>query len=551
MDLDEPSWETIAADSVLLKAVSNWREDPEKWLEHSIDRLNETVRVNPLREDIEWVENWLQEIGAIEIEWFTGVGSAWTLPFPRGKAEGEVKTILSALHETGRLTRQEAVSMIPAIALDAKPGELVLDMCASPGSKTTQIAEHLGGKGIVMANEIANSRINTLVANTKRHGSITPMITHHDGRFIPKVPKTGFDKILVDAPCTGSATTRKNPDVWKKWLPSGGRSLHKLQLELLVKAINLTKPGGRIVYSTCSLDPVENEAVISEILRLDNGVSLTPVSDILVNLPGRSGMTDWPKIDDFGRISKSVECVDSMLAPTKNSIKKELRKCLRIWNDDVEAGGFFIAVLEKSKDYAENNVDYDRFIEPEKVKPDEVNFPQPINSEIEEMILDTLGWEEKNLWIRGKSILWSTSKAKEIWESDRSKRSGRTFIPGKRWRPLRVIHLGLISAKLQGGKLERIAGKAAPRMIQNIKHGKSIVSSEVIEKLLTGLEPPAYEISLELNKIRGGHILVEENEDICLPVWIGGRVSLMISEQERRILRAKRKLPIIIKTEEE
>ena len=551
MDLDERSWETIAADSVLLKAVSNWRDDPEKWLEHSIDRLNETVRVNPLREDIEWVENWLQEIGAIKIEWFTGVGSAWTLPFPRGKAEGEVKTILSALHETGRLTRQEAVSMIPAIALDAKPGELVLDMCASPGSKTTQIAEHLGGKGIVMANEIANSRINTLVANTKRHGSITPMITHHDGRFIPKVPKTGFDKILVDAPCTGSATTRKNPDVWKKWLPSGGRSLHKLQLELLVKAINLTKPGGRIVYSTCSLDPVENEAVISEILRLDNGVSLTSVSDILVNLPGRNGMTDWPQIDDFGGISKSIECVDSMLAPTKNSIKKELSKCLRIWNDDVEAGGFFVAVLEKSKDYAENNVDYDRFIEPEKVKPDEVNFPQPINSEIEEMILDTLGWEEKNLWIRGKSILWSTSKAKEIWESDRSKRSGRTFIPGKRWRPLRVIHLGLISVKLQGGKLERITGKAAPRMIQNIKHGKSVVSSEVIEKLLTGLEPPAYEISLELNKIRGGHILVEENEDICLPVWIGGRVSLMISEQERRILRAKRKLPIIIKTEEE
>jgi len=551
MDLDEPSWETIAADSVLLKAVSNWREDPEKWLEHSIDRLNETVRVNPLREDIEWVENWLQEIGATKIEWFTGVGSAWTLPFPRGKAEGEVKTILSALHETGRLTRQEAVSMIPAIALDAKPGELVLDMCASPGSKTTQIAEHLGGKGIVMANEIANSRINTLVANTKRHGSITPMITHHDGRFIPKVPKTGFDKILVDAPCTGSATTRKNPDVWKKWLPSGGRSLHKLQLELLVKAINLTKPGGRIVYSTCSLDPVENEAVISEILRLDNGVSLTSVSDILVNLPGRSGMTDWPQIDDSGRISKSLECVDSMLAPTKNSIKKELRKCLRIWNDDVEAGGFFVAVLNKSKDYVENNVDYDRFIEPEKVKPDEVNFPQPINSEIEEIILDALGWEEKNLWIRGKSILWSTSKAKEIWESDRSKRSGRTFIPGKRWRPLRVIHLGLISAKLQGRKLERIAGKAAPRMIQNIKHGKSVVSSEVIEKLLTGLEPPAYEISLELNKIRGGHILVEENGDICLPVWIGGRVSLMISEQERRILRAKRKLPIIIKTEEE
>ena len=112
-------------------------------------------------------------------------------------------------------------------------------------------------------------------------GSITPMIVHHDGRFIPKVPKSGFDKILVDAPCTGSATTRKNPDVWKKWLPSGGKTLHKLQLELLVKAVNLTKPGGRIVYSTCSLDPIENEAVISEILKLDEGISLSPASKLL------------------------------------------------------------------------------------------------------------------------------------------------------------------------------------------------------------------------------------------------------------------------------
>ena len=278
MSLDERSWETIASESVLFNAVGNWRTDSEKWLKHSIERLSETVRVNPLREDKDWVEDWLKENGAHKIEWFTGVGSAWTLPFERGKAEGDVKIILSALHDTGRLTRQEAVSMIPAIALDAQPGELVLDMCASPGSKTTQIAEHLDGRGIVMANEVVNSRINTLVANTKRHGSITPIIVHHDGRFIPKVPKTGFDRILVDAPCTGSATTRKNPDVWNKWLPSGGRTLHKLQLELLTRAITLTKPGGKIVYSTCSLDPIENEAVIAEILRNFDYMSVIPTS---------------------------------------------------------------------------------------------------------------------------------------------------------------------------------------------------------------------------------------------------------------------------------
>jgi NOL1/NOP2/sun family putative RNA methylase len=550
MSLDERSWETIASESVLFNAVGNWRTDSEKWLKHSIERLSETVRVNPLREDKDWVENWLEENGAQKIEWFTGVGSAWTLPFERGKAEGDVKIILSALHDTGRLTRQEAVSMIPAIALDAQPGELVLDMCASPGSKTTQIAEHLDGRGIVMANEVVNSRINTLVANTKRHGSITPIIVHHDGRFIPKVPQTGFDKILVDAPCTGSATTRKNPDVWNKWLPSGGRTLHKLQLELLTRAITLTKPGGKIVYSTCSLDPIENEAVIAEILRNFDCISVIPTSKLIPKIPIKKGFVEWPNLNDKGDVCENIEMEQSMLSPVDKEIKNQLTNCLRIWNDDVDAGGFFIAALHKSSKYQEKEIEVDRILKPENIKPDEINFPQPINSEITKMIKEGLGWEENNLWIRGKNLLWSTPEAKEIWQSDRSKRSGRTFIPGNRWRPLRVIHLGLLTIKLEKNQIERIVGRAAPKIIHDINLGKSEVNTQVINELLSGKEPPAYEISLELDQIRGGHILFEENHDICLPVWIGGRVSLMISEQERRILRAQRDLPIILDEEE-
>lgn len=550
MSLDERSWETIASESVLFNAVGNWRTDSEKWLKHSIERLSETVRVNPLREDKDWVENWLEENGAHKIEWFTGVGSAWTLPFERGKAEGDVKIILSALHDTGRLTRQEAVSMIPAIALDAQPGELVLDMCASPGSKTTQIAEHLDGRGIVMANEVVNSRINTLVANTKRHGSITPIIVHHDGRFIPKVPQTGFDRILVDAPCTGSATTRKNPDVWNKWLPSGGRTLHKLQLELLTRAITLTKPGGKIVYSTCSLDPIENEAVIAEILRNFDYISVIPTSKLIPKIPSKKGFVEWPNLNDKGDVCENIEMEQSMLSPVDKEIKNQLTNCLRIWNDDVDAGGFFIAALHKSSNYQEKEIEVDRILNPENIKPDEINFPQPINSEITKMIKEGLGWEENNLWIRGKNLLWSTPEAKEIWQSDRSKRSGRTFIPGNRWRPLRVIHLGLLTIKLEKNQIERIVGRAAPKIIHDINLGKSEVNTQVINELLSGKEPPAYEISLELDQIRGGHILFEENHDICLPVWIGGRVSLMISEQERRILRAQRELPIILDEEE-
>ena len=166
------------------------------------------------------------------------------------------------------------------------------------------------------------------------------------------------------------------------------------------------------------------------------------------------------------------------------------------------------------------------------------------------MIKQNLGWEQENLWIRGKNILWSTAEAREIWKSDRNKRSGRTLIPGNRWRPLRVIHLGLLSLKLEKNKMERIYGRAVRKIVPEIKSGKSEVSSQVINELLIGKEPPAYEISLELDQIRGGHLLIEENRGVCLPVWIGGRVSLMISEQERRILRAKRKLPIILGEEE-
>ena len=88
-------------------------------------------------------------------------------------------------------------------------------------------------------------------------------------------------------------------------------------------------------------------------------------------------------------------------------------------------------------------------------------------------IKENLGWKQENLWKRGKNILWSTEEAKKIWESDRNKRSGRTFIPGNRWRPLRVIHLGLLTIKLEGSKIERIVGRAARKIISEIQFAES------------------------------------------------------------------------------
>ena len=229
----ESDWRREAENSILLKSVSHWREKPERWFRGSYDRLPETVRVNPMSEEKDWVESWLSGIGANRIPWFSGPGSAWEMPFERGSAEEEVKSLMAALHETGRITRQEAVSMLPVLALDPTPGQIILDLCASPGSKTTQICEHLGDSGAVIANEVISGRVNTLVTNVQRHASRAVLVVQHDGRHMPRVPGFGFDGVLVDVPCTGSGTTRKNPDVWGKWRPSSGRSLHSLQYDLL------------------------------------------------------------------------------------------------------------------------------------------------------------------------------------------------------------------------------------------------------------------------------------------------------------------------------
>ena len=549
MAISQEYWNELGKNSILLNAVRNWRDDPELWFSKSVNRLSETVRVNYLRKEWKWVEEWLLNIGAKKIEWFRDTqGSAWTLPFERGKAEGDVKSIISSLHRTGRITRQEAVSMIPTIALEIKPGEIVLDMCASPGSKTTQIAENLQNRGLVIANEIANNRINTLVSNIQRHGNKTSMIIQHDGRHIPKILNPGFDKILVDVPCTGSGTTRKNPEVWKKWLPSGGQSLHNLQVELLRKAINLTKPGGRIVYSTCSLDPIENEAVIAEVLR-DNTVEILSPKDILKSIPFDEGFTEWPKLDDSGGEDNDLKLEKSMLPPTEKFMIDSLKKCVRIWNDKIDGSGFFISILEKRIDAMNPDERKNSFLD-NNIKPDPENFPNPISKELRDMITNHFGKCPENLWIRGRKISWTTDEAKAIWKNEKSRKSGRVVIPGNRWRPLKIISLGLDTIKLRNNKIDRIIGRSSREIISEIDYGHIILDGEKIDKILIKEFLLNEDFDIDITEHKGGLILIDERDGSCIPVWIGNKVSLMINDDEKRILRFMKGLDISNREEE-
>lgn len=542
----ESDWRREAENSILLKSVSHWREKPDRWFRGSYDRLPETVRVNPMSEEKDWVESWLSGIGANRIPWFSGPGSAWEMPFERGSAEEEVKSLMSALHETGRITRQEAVSMLPVLALDPTPGQIILDLCASPGSKTTQICEHLGDSGAVVANEVISGRVNTLVTNVQRHASRTVLVVQHDGRHIPRVPGSGFDGVLVDVPCTGSGTTRKNPDVWGKWRPSSGRSLHSLQYDLLTRAIELTKPGGRVVYSTCSLDPIENEAVVARVLA-GGKVRVVPRGDSLSGVPSNPGMTNWPLLNDKGELDNESKS-EEYLIPTKDmAVSSQLNECLRVWNDEIGGGGFFLAVLERILEDDDSGV-INPFMS-QKTIDDPESFPQPIDDQRERELREVWGSVPSNMWSRGKSLLWSSDEIREIWSAERTRKSGRELIPGNRWRPLKVIHLGLIAARLRKGRLDRTVSRAARRLREEISGPFVNVDEHVINDILRGKEPLRTDVSSLQDTDRGSRILVGPS-GYPLAVWVGSRVTPMVSQSEITVMRGVRDLSYETKEEE-
>ncbi len=172
-------------------------------------------------------------------------------------------------HQQGQIYIQEASSMLPVTALFAanpKPIK-VLDMAAAPGSKTTQIAAMMDNQGLIIANELSSSRLKGLFSNVQRCGVSNVCLTHADGRvFGDKTPEQ-FDAILLDAPCGGEGTVRKDPDALETWSLDSVLAMSELQKELICSAFKALKPGGTLVYSTCTLSQEENQKVCQHLLQ--------------------------------------------------------------------------------------------------------------------------------------------------------------------------------------------------------------------------------------------------------------------------------------------
>jgi len=212
-----------------------------------------------------------------------GLGEA--VPWARGAyfVEGDARPGLSPLHEGGLYYLQEPSAMTAVSALDPRPGERVLDLCAAPGGKSTQIAALMAGRGLLVCNEPVPSRAQILSRNVERMGVRNAVVTSAmPDALAPRFPAF-FDKILVDAPCSGEGMFRRQIEARSEWSENAPRGCADRQMDILEQAARMLAPGGRMVYSTCTFNDTENEGVLARFLALHPEFALCPFE--LTGLP--------------------------------------------------------------------------------------------------------------------------------------------------------------------------------------------------------------------------------------------------------------------------
>jgi len=222
----------------------------------------------------------------------------------------------------GWLHGQEEVSAVPARVLDPEPGERVWDSCAAPGSKTTQLAALMDDTGLLVGTDRNLGRLSALRSNAERLGVTNLAVTREDAQVHSLKPfgDEPYDRALVDAPCSCEGTIRKNPDALEDWSLDRIRGVAGVQKGILQRAVQATRAGGTVVYSTCTFAPEENEAVLDHVLAAEP----CRLVDFDLPLTHGDGITTW-----------EGEQFDDSVALAK-----------RIYPHHDDTGGFFCAKLE-------------------------------------------------------------------------------------------------------------------------------------------------------------------------------------------------------------
>lgn len=224
---------------------------------------------------------------------------------------------------------QEPSAMTPASLLPVTPGDKVLDLCAAPGGKSTELAARLKGEGVLVANDISNSRAKALLKNIELFGVKNAIVVSEAPSKLVNYFEGYFDKILVDAPCSGEGMFRKSPSIIKNWEQYGVDYYNKLQKEIILSAARMLKPGGKMLYSTCTFSPEENEGTINYLMKQfpEFHVVNPLIEKTGVSYEGfANGRPDW------------------INGP------EELKNCIRLWPHRIQGEGHFITLLEKSRE---------------------------------------------------------------------------------------------------------------------------------------------------------------------------------------------------------
>ncbi len=223
---------------------------------------------------------------------------------------------------------QEPSAMAPAEILGALPGERVLDLCAAPGGKTMQIAAAMKGQGVLVANEISQSRVKALLKHIELYGVKNAIVTNETPQRLASKLRVYFDRILVDAPCSGEGMMRKDEQAARSWRVYNSEKCASMQTDILEQADIMLRPGGRLVYSTCTFTPEENEQIICRFLENHNNYEL-------IDIEKHSGISPGISVPGYSH-------------PTEY--------CARFWPHKLKGEGHFAAVLEKR--------DGDEYIQP-------------------------------------------------------------------------------------------------------------------------------------------------------------------------------------------
>ena len=465
-----------------LKKIFN-EKTAKEYVDFISSKPSQYIRINKLKTDqTDLTKNLFNSYG-IEFEPIVNIPGCLKV------TKGGEKTGKTIQHIIGDYYIQSLSSMLPPLTLNADENDTVLDLCSAPGSKTTQIGEMMKNSGTLIANEIALDRVKMLVFNIDRMNLINAGVIHSKGELLNKIYQDHFDKILVDAPCSGLGIIQKKNEVSNWWSLERISVLGDLQLRLLIAAVKMVKVDGEIVYSTCTLTLEENELIINKVLEK------YPVEIVDLELPVKS----HPAFNSY----------------EGKKLNPSISKAHRILPWEINSDGFFIVKLRKTGKTAQ----------PELHKPSKQN-------------LKLLDPNKKEIQVLLNNIIMDFNIEKEVFNNFNFLVKGNDiFFINKNW----------------NGKNLEVFNRIGTRFGTIDKNSQTVLHTQAAQILSNEIKKNIYEIedTAELETyLNGGTIKKEiENTGQCVVKYQNLLLGTAVNTKQgikSRFPRAKRTQEILI-----